>query len=552
MKRITLLVMLLVGFISFGQGDTCATATTLTNGTFSGSTVGASNNPTPFCGTSDGSGGDVWYTFTDASGSGFTVDLTTCSSNTNYDTKLRVYSGNCGGLNCVTGDDDDPSCPTSGLQSTVNFTTDGSSTYYVKVHGFGSSEGNFDLTASGIVIGAPPIIACPMDIVANNDPGVCGAVVNFADAVAVDPEDGPLAVTQTAGGASGTVFPIGDTTVTFEATDSDGNTSMCSFTVTIIDNEDPTIACAADQTQTNDPGMCGADVVVVPPTPMDNCPTASAPVVAGPVTAMNFSGGDLVDTPSTVMGLSNSVGGDVSVDVTWTGDFGFSTETFALEGPDGSVVLSVPGGQTGDCGQFSSSFAVNETTWNGWITTFGTDLTFTLQGDPDVDLFCALNEFQLTATLGMGATLVNDYTGTDDASAFYPVGTTTVTWTFTDPSGNSVDCTQDITVTDDEAPVIVCQGEQTVPPLIASAAPGTPITDNATFSETLTVSEDYNITDLNVDMDITHTWTGDITITLESPAGTIVTVFDDIDGCSANDITTLFDDESANALDCDP
>ena len=69
----------------------------------------------------------------------------------------------------------------------------------------------------------------------------------------------------------------------------------------------------------------------------------------------------------------------------------------------------------------------------------------------------------------------------------------------------------------------------------------------------MTVTDDYTMTDLNVDLDITHSWTSDMQITLESPAGTQVLIFDGgNDGCSADDLITTLDDESANALDCDP
>ena len=41
-------------------------------------------------------------------------------------------------------------------------------------------------------------------------------------------------IDRTAGGASGSVFPIGTTTVTHQATDIYGNTASCSFTVTVL------------------------------------------------------------------------------------------------------------------------------------------------------------------------------------------------------------------------------------------------------------------------------------------------------------------------------
>ncbi len=92
-------------------------------------------------------------------------------------------------------------------------------------------------------IGAPPVINCPMGGMANTDLGVCGAIVNFTDAVALDPEDGAIATTQTMGPASGTVFPVGDTIIEFTATDSDGNTVTCQTTYTVMDMEAPMAMC---------------------------------------------------------------------------------------------------------------------------------------------------------------------------------------------------------------------------------------------------------------------------------------------------------------------
>lgn len=46
------------------------------------------------------------------------------------------------------------------------------------------------------------------------------------------------------------------------------------------------------------------------------------------------------------------------------------------------------------------------------------------------------------------------YTITNDAPAVFPIGTTTVTWTATDPSGNFANATQDVTVTDVTPPLV--------------------------------------------------------------------------------------------------
>ncbi|MGB0788132.1 MAG: HYR domain-containing protein, partial [Marinirhabdus sp.] len=118
-----------------------------------------------------------------------------------------------------------------------------------------------------------PVINCPMDITANAEPGVCTAVVNFGAPVAVDPNGGSVTVTQTAGPASGSDFPVGDTVVTFMATNDEApnETASCSFTVTVVDNQPPMITCPADITVGNDPGICGAVVNFPDPEVMDNC-----------------------------------------------------------------------------------------------------------------------------------------------------------------------------------------------------------------------------------------------------------------------------------------
>ncbi len=100
----------------------------------------------------------VWYTFTDTTGllTNYTVSL--CDGGTAYDSKLTVYSGtDCAALTCV-GDNDD-SC---GLQSEVAFQGDGSTTYYILVHGFGGATGEFSLNLT--CEGVPP----PNDMIANS------------------------------------------------------------------------------------------------------------------------------------------------------------------------------------------------------------------------------------------------------------------------------------------------------------------------------------------------------------------------------------------------
>jgi hypothetical protein len=82
-----------------------------------------------------------------------------------------------------------------------------------------------------VVDTTPPVISCPANIVLEP---TCptGAIATFANATATD-NCGVQSVVRTGGPASGTVFPIGTTNVTFTATDIYNNTSSCTFTVTV-------------------------------------------------------------------------------------------------------------------------------------------------------------------------------------------------------------------------------------------------------------------------------------------------------------------------------
>ncbi len=77
-----------------------------------------------------------------------------------------------------------------------------------------------------------PVITTPSDILVGTVNG-SGATVTF-NATATDYEDGPVTVLCTP--ASGSLFPIGSTTVTCTASDTSGNYSETSFTVTVNDD----------------------------------------------------------------------------------------------------------------------------------------------------------------------------------------------------------------------------------------------------------------------------------------------------------------------------
>ena len=126
---------------------------------------------------------------------------------------------------------------------------------------------------------APCSLNCPSDVVQGNDPGQCGAVVNYP---ATTSTGGCGLVTTTP--PAGTFFAVGTTTIT--STSATG--SSCSFKVTVKDTEPPQITCPGDITMCNDPGQCSAQVFFVV-TATDNCAVQS--VVCTPASGSIFPKG---------------------------------------------------------------------------------------------------------------------------------------------------------------------------------------------------------------------------------------------------------------------
>jgi hypothetical protein len=111
-------------------------------------------------------------------------------------------------------------------------------------------------------------ITCPANITQSNDPGQCGAVVNYPPPTAVS------CGTVTCSPPSGSFFPKGTTTVTCTTQ----QPQSCAFTVTVNDTQPPTITCPPNKTQSTDPGLCSAVVTYNNATATDNCPGVGTPV----------------------------------------------------------------------------------------------------------------------------------------------------------------------------------------------------------------------------------------------------------------------------------
>ncbi|MBY5956725.1 HYR domain-containing protein [Membranicola marinus] len=247
-----------------------------------------------------------------------------------------------------------------------------------------------------------PVITCPGDISVPNGlgecgtrPGICGAYVRF-NATATDNCSAEVTYSH----VPGSFFPIGTTTVTATATDPAGNTDVCTFDITVEDNEDPTITCPADITVSNTPGACGA-VVSFTASATDNC--------------------------SAVVTYSQDPGTFFPV--------GTTTVTATATDPSGNTAIC--------------TFDVTVEDHEDPTITCPADITVSM--DPGT---CgALVSFNATATDNCSAVV----TYSQDPGTFFPVGTTMVAATATDPSGNTIVCTFNVTVEDNEAPVSNCK-----------------------------------------------------------------------------------------------
>ncbi len=113
----------------------------------------------------------------------------------------------------------------------------------------------------------PPVIVCPADITVSTDEGVCTAVVNF-EATATD-ASGVASITYDI--QPGSVFLKGTTKVTVTATDNLGQSSNCDFTVTVNDEEKPTVVTQNITVQLNALGTATITAAQINNVSTDNC-----------------------------------------------------------------------------------------------------------------------------------------------------------------------------------------------------------------------------------------------------------------------------------------
>ncbi len=224
----------------------------------------------------------------------------------------------------------------------------------------------------------------------------------------------------------GDIFALGETTVIYTATDGAGNTSTCSFVVTVIDEELPTLTCPPNVVFTSIPTQCYGNAFVGLPTDLaDNCG-----IDQDPMNSFNWG---------------HNASGNYPVGVT--------TVIWSIEDINGNVGTCSMTVTILDVEPPTIVFCPEDTTLTLPYTDFYDYYTVTEPGVCEANITIA----PLEAWDNCGVlSIVNDYTGTDDASGIYPQGQTVVTWTVTDIWDNTSTCATVVFVHDNQAPTITC------------------------------------------------------------------------------------------------
>jgi uncharacterized repeat protein (TIGR01451 family) len=279
---------------------------------------------------------------------------------------------------------------------------------------------------------APPAtcsVACPGDITVNADAtdgnGDPGAVVNFAGNIETSGDCGAIQSSP----ASGSFFPVGPTTVTVTSATGGGS---CSFVVTVTNVPPPTISCPANIGVQAADNECNATVDLVTPETTGDGVTIAGSRNDGQQLSAPYPAGTTTITWTATDSLDRKVSCQQTVTVTLND----TTSPTITAPPD--VTVSTPGDTTGNCG----------------VVVGETEL-----GSPATDDNCP-------------SSLTVSRAGVP-AGNFFPVGTTTITYTVKDSANNTATATQHVTVVENTPPHIAAppDASYTCPSEVPAADP---------------------------------------------------------------------------------
>ena len=256
--------------------------------------------------------------------------------------------------------------------------------------------------------GDPTFISCPGDIQVNANNSACEAVATWPVPEAID-LCSAVQITQIAGPASGSSFPLGSTAIIYVATDAAGNSDTCSFNVIVVDADPPVFAsCPSNISIDLADQECDTIINWITPTAGDGCSNVTIEQTEGPPGGSSFSAGTTTIAYEATDDAGNSATCSFTVTV-----IDQQAPVFTYCPTDIAI-----GNDQGVCGAV---------------------VTWTV---PEAD-DCSIVQIEQTSGPGNGST--------------FPIGETTIGYTATDASGNIATCTFNVTVIDNEAPIALCQ-----------------------------------------------------------------------------------------------
>ena len=344
------------------------------------------------------------------------------------------------------------------------------------------SDGSFDVTVIDTVA---PTVNVPSNI--TDEATSAGGNVESFSVSATDTVDGTDPVT--CDHNSGDTFPIATTTVTCSSTDHAGNTGTAQFTITVQDTTKPVISGVPSPITVDATNSSGAVVTYTNPTATDNidgpvgvnCVPASGSTFPITTTNVNCSASDShgnVATTSFTVTVQNTtpptvnVPADITAEATGAGGAVVTFSVSATDFLDGTIGA----GCTPSSG---STFPIATTTVNCSATDSsgltGTASFHVTVHDTTPPSLTVPADITVPATGSSGA-VVNFNVSASDAvdpspnincnhhsGDTYPIGTTNVSCTATDNSGNASGSKSfNITVTDATPPTITVPANITV------------------------------------------------------------------------------------------
>ena len=317
----------------------------------------------------------------------------------------------------------------------------------------------------------PPEVIAPADISIEATAALTPVVLGTA--TANDDIDGDLSAAVDDTGP----FPVGDTTVTWSATDSAGNTGTDSQLVSVVDTTAPVLTAPADLVEEASGPLSAVSIIAPIATDLvDGSITATldnpGPYALGDTlvtwTAVDSAGNSVSDTHTiTVVDTTGPVvtpPGDISMEATAVlteVTLGTATATDAVEG-----AVSVNVDHTGP-------FAIGSilVTWSavdsqGNLGSGQQSVTVVDSTPPTLDVpgdVVVVSDIPIAIDIGTASSSdLFAVTVSHDAPALFPVGLTVVTWVSEDANGNRTELTQDVVVNpspDILPPVVTAPGD---------------------------------------------------------------------------------------------